>query len=100
MTCLVCWTSRRSSSGAALVVLRPGSRTAQELVLIDGLDAELTRAIEFAPGVAPHDHEAGALGHRRRHVSAGVLHQLRCRFARERGQCTGDDDRLAREATG
>src|SRR6185437_3036468 len=85
---------------AALLVFRLGSRAAQELVLIDGPDAELARAIEFAAGVAPHDHEAGALGHRRRHVSAGIFHQLRCRFARERGQRTRDDDRLAHEATG
>src|SRR6185437_16124676 len=85
---------------AALLVFRLGSCAAQELRFINDLDAELARAIELAPRIRAHDDEAGTLGHGRRDVSAGVLDQLGSRLTRERGQRTGDDDCLAREATG
>src|SRR2546430_4045381 len=70
---------------------------AQEFRLVDDRDPERLRLLELRPGVGTDHHGRGFLGHAVGDVSPRGLDQLRGPGARERGQRSGDYERLTGE---
>src|SRR5438094_5333345 len=70
---------------------------AQEFRLVDDRDPERLRLFELRPRVGPDDHRRGLLRHAVGDMPARGLDQLRGPGARERGQRSGDHERLTGE---